>query len=178
MATIVVRAAGDPTALASQLRQQVMQVDRELPVYEVQSMTERYDEFVAQPRFNMFLLAIFAGLALLLAAVGIYAVMSYSVTQLTHEIGVRMALGARRGDVLGMILKQAARMAIIGLGIGLAGALLATRVLQSLLFGVRARDAATFLSIGALLAMVALLASFLPALRATRVDPMVALRYE
>ncbi len=178
MATIVVRAAGDPAALASQIREQVMQVDRELPVYEVQTMTERYDEFVAQPRFNMFLLAIFAGLALLLAAVGIYAVMSYSVTQLTHEIGVRMALGAKQSDVLGMILKQAGRMAAIGLGIGVVGALLAARVLQSLLFGVRSHDATTFLSIGGLLAAVALLASFLPALRATRVDPMVALRYE
>ena len=178
MASIVVRASGDPTALASQIREQVMQVDRELPIYEVRTMSSMYDEFVAQPRFNMFLLAVFAGLALLLAAVGIYAVMSYSVTQLTHEIGVRMALGARRGDVLGMVLKQAARMATIGLGIGLIGALLATQVLQSLLFGVRVHDVATFLSIGFLLAAVALLASFMPALRATRVDPMVALRYE
>lgn len=177
-ATIVVRAQGDPTALASQIREQVMQVDRELPIYEVRTMTSMYDEFVAQPRFNMVLLAAFAGLALLLSAVGIYAVMSYSVTQLTHEIGVRMALGARQRDVLGMILKQAARMAAIGLGIGLVGALLATHVLQSLLFGVRAYDAVTFVSIGLLLAGVALLASFVPALRATRVDPMVALRYE
>jgi putative ABC transport system permease protein len=141
-------------------------------------MTSLYDDFVAQPRFNMFLLGIFAGLALLLAAVGIYAVMSYSVTQLTHEIGIRMALGARQSDVLSMILKQAARMALIGLAIGVAGALLATRVLQSLLYGVRAYDIATFLTIGLLLSTVALVASFMPARRATRVDPLVALRYE
>jgi putative ABC transport system permease protein len=126
----------------------------------------------------MVLLAVFAGLALLLATVGIYAVMSYSVTQLTHEIGVRMALGAKQRDVLNMVLGQAAKLAVFGLAIGLAGALLATRVLQTLLFGVHAYDLSTFALIGFLLASVALLASFLPALRATRVDPMVALRYE
>ncbi len=176
--SIVVRGSGDPAALAGAVREQVSHVDRELPVYAVRTMSSLFDDFVAQPRFNMFLLGIFAGLALLLAAVGIYAVMSYSVTQLTHEIGVRMALGARQIDVLGMVLKQAVKMAVIGLGIGIAGALLATRVLQSLLFGVRAYDVGTFLSIGLLLSAVALLASFMPARRATRVDPLVALRYE
>jgi putative ABC transport system permease protein len=176
--TVVVRATGDPAMLTAAIRNQVAQVDRELPIYDVKTMRALYDKFVAQPRFNMFLLAVFAGLALLLAAVGIYAVMSYSVTQLTHEIGLRMALGARQSDVLGMVLKQAARMALIGLGIGVVGALFATRILQSLLYGVRAYDIGTFLSIGFLLCAVALLASFLPARRATRVDPMVALRYE
>jgi predicted permease len=177
-ATIVVRASGDPTVLTAAIRNQVSQVDRELPIYEVKKMTSLYDDFVAQPRFNMFLLGIFAGLALLLASVGIYAVMSYSVTQLTHEIGIRMALGARQSDVLGMVLKQAARMALMGLGIGVVGALFATRVLQSLLYGVRAYDIATFLTIGLLLSTVALIASFMPARRATRVDPLIALRYE
>jgi putative ABC transport system permease protein len=178
MVTVVVRATGNPTALTSAIRNQLRQIDRELPLFEVRTMSSRYHEFVAQPRFNMLLLGVFAGLALLLAAVGIYAVMSYSVTQLTHEIGVRMALGARQSDVLGMVLKQAGLMAMIGLGIGVVGALLATRILQSLLFGVRAYDVGTFVSIGLLLSAVALLASFMPARRATRVDPMVALRYE
>jgi putative ABC transport system permease protein len=177
-ATIVVRAAGNPTVLTSAIRNHVLQVDSTLPIYEVKTMASMYGEFVAQPRFNMLLLGVFAGLALLLAAGGIYAVMSYSVTQLTHEIGIRMALGARQADVLRMVLKQAAKMAFVGLGIGLIGALLATRVLQSLLFGVRAYDIGTFATISVLLSGVAMLASFLPARRATEVDPMIALRSE
>jgi predicted permease len=175
---VVVRTSGDPTQLASAVRNEVRQIDREQPIFQVRTMTSLFNDFVAQPRFNMVLLAVFAGLALLLATVGIYAVMSYSVTQLTHEIGVRMALGAKQRDVLNMVLGQAAQLAVFGLAIGLAGALLATRVLQTLLFGVHAYDLSTFALIGFLLASVALLASFLPALRATRVDPMVALRYE
>jgi putative ABC transport system permease protein len=175
---VVVRTSGDPTQLASAVRNEVRQIDREQPIFQVRTMTSLFNDFVAQPRFNMVLLAVFAGLALLLATVGIYAVMSYSVTQLTHEIGVRMALGAKQRDVLNMVLGQAAKLAVFGLAIGLAGALLATRVLQTLLFGVHAYDLSTFALIGFLLASVALLASFLPALRATRVDPMVALRYE
>ncbi|HET9698948.1 MAG TPA: ABC transporter permease [Terriglobales bacterium] len=175
---IVVRTSGDPTQMAAAVRNEIRQIDREQPIFQVRTMSSLYNDFVAQPRFNMVLLAVFAGLALLLATVGIYAVMSYSVTQLTHEIGVRMALGAKQRDVLNMVLGQAARMAGFGLAVGLAGALLATRVLQTLLFGVRAYDIGTFALIGFLLASVALLASFLPALRATRVDPMVALRYE
>jgi predicted permease len=175
---IVVRTSGDPSQMAAAVRNEIRQIDREQPIFQVRTMSSLYNDFVAQPRFNMVLLAVFAGLALLLATVGIYAVMSYSVTQLTHEIGVRMALGAKQRDVLNMVLGQAARMAGFGLAVGLAGALLATRVLQTLLFGVRAYDIGTFALIGFLLASVALLASFLPALRATRVDPMVALRYE
>jgi putative ABC transport system permease protein len=178
MMRIVVRTSGDPTTAAAAIRNAVKEVDREQPIFEVRTMSSLFDDFVAQPRFNMILLGVFAGLALLLAAVGIYAVMSYSVTQLTHEIGVRMALGAKQRDVLNMVLGQAAKLAVIGLAIGLFGALLATRVLQTLLFGVRAYDVANFAIIGFLLASVALIASFMPALRATRVDPMVALRYE
>jgi putative ABC transport system permease protein len=175
---LAVRTSGDPTVVTGAIRNELRQIDREQPIFEVRTLASLYDDFVAQPRFNMILLGVFAGLALLLAAVGIYAVMSYSVTQLTHEIGLRMALGASQSNVLGMVLKQAARMAVIGLGVGIIGALLATRVLQSLLFGVRADDIGTFVSIGVLLSAVALLASFMPARRATRVDPMVALRYE
>ena len=175
---VVLRTPGDPTQLAGAVRNEIRQIDREQPALAVRTMSSLFDDFVAQPRFNMVLLGIFAALALLLAAVGIYAVMSYSVTQLTHEIGVRMALGARREDVLGMVLGQAAKLAGFGLAIGLIGALITTRVLQSLLFGVRTYDVSTFGAIGFLLAAVALLASFLPALRATKVDPLVALRYE
>ncbi len=176
--TLVVRTAGDPTAMAGAIRNEIGQIDREQPMFAIRTMTSLFDDFVAEPRFNMMLLGIFATLALVLAAGGIYAVMSYSVTQLTHEIGVRMALGARQWDVLRMVLKQALTMAAIGLAIGLAGALAATRVLQSLLFGVRAYDMGTFVLIGVLLSGVSLLASFMPARRATRVDPLVALRYE
>jgi len=175
---VAVRTSGDPTVVAGAIRNELHQIDREQPIFDVRTLSSLFDDFVAQPRFNMTLLAVFAGLALLLAAVGIYAVMSYSVTQLTHEIGVRMALGAQQRDVLGMVLMQAGKLAGIGLLIGLVCALLATRVLQTLLFGVGAYDVTTFMSIGVLLASVALLASFLPARRAMRVDPMVALRYE
>lgn len=172
------RTSGDPMAIASDARREVLNVDPLQPVQEVETMEDVLNEFVAQPRFNMVLLGLFAALALVLAAIGVYGVMAYSVTQRTQEFGIRMALGASSGSVLRTVLGQALRMALIGLAAGIAGALVATRALASLLFGVTPADPATFVTIALLLAGFALLASYLPARRATKVDPIIALRYE
>ncbi len=160
------------------MREQVLAVDSSQAVYNFRSMEQLLDEFVAQPRLNMVLLGIFAGLALALAAVGIYGVISYSVTQRTHEIGVRMALGAQRGDVVRLILSHGLRLALVGLAIGIAGALASTRALSRMLFGVSTTDPMIFAGLSLLLIAVAAVASYVPARRAMRVDPMVALRYE
>jgi putative ABC transport system permease protein len=178
--TLVVRAAGgaDPAALTAAVRGAVQAVDPEQPVFDIKTMDQWISETIAQRRLNMILLGIFALVALLLAAVGIYGVISYSVTQRTHEIGVRMALGAQRSDVLKMILGQGIGLTLAGIGIGLVGALFLTRLMASLLFGVSAADPLTFIIVPILLTAVSLLACYIPARRATRVDPMIALRYE
>jgi putative ABC transport system permease protein len=175
---LVVRTSVDPLSLASSVRNAIWAVDKDQPVSNVDAMEHIVAGAVARQRFSMLLLAIFAGIALVLAAVGIYGVMSYSVAQQTREIGIRMALGARRSDVLKMTVKQGAQLVGAGLVIGLVVAFGLTRVMTSLLFGISATDPVTFLSIGGVLLAVALLASYIPALRATRVDPMVALRYQ
>jgi len=144
----------------------------------VRTMQENMATSVAQPRFRTWLIGIFAGIALLLAAVGVYGVMSYTVTQRTNEIGVRVTLGARPKEIYRIIVGEGLRFALLGVGIGLAAALAMTRLLQSFLFGVSAYDPMTFAGVAILLILVALAASFVPARRATRVDPMVALRYE
>jgi putative ABC transport system permease protein len=175
---VVVRTDGDPASLAPSVRGAIAGIDRDLPVFRVATMEQMVSDSLAQRRFSMLLFGIFAALALVLAVVGLYGVMSYAVAQRTHEIGLRMALGAQGRDVLRMVVGQGMGLVAIGLGIGLLGALGFTRLMASLLYGVSASDPATYAGIAILLGAVALLASYIPARRATKVDPMVALRYE
>lgn len=174
----VVKTIGEPRALISVATKEVGAMDQDVPLFSVKTMEEYLSTSVAGPRFSTTLLSIFAGVALVLTVVGLYGVMSYSVAQRTNEIGIRMALGAQSRDVLLMIVKQGSVLILLGLGIGLAGAYALTRVISSLLFGVTAKDPFTFAAVSVLLAMVALLACYIPALRATKVDPMNALRCE
>jgi putative ABC transport system permease protein len=167
-------AAGSPAAIVSEIHS----VEPTVAVYEMRSMQDRWYDSLARQRFSSTMLAAFAGFAMLLAAVGLYGVMSYLVTQNTHDIGVLMALGARPGDILGLVLRQGMELAVIGIVAGLAGAFALTRVMASLLFGVSTMDAATFGAVPALLAVVAFAATAIPAWRTTRVDPVVALREE
>jgi putative ABC transport system permease protein len=176
--TFVGRTQSDPEAMTQAVKQQIWKVDSQLPVTEVKTMTEVSAASFAARRFNMLLLAIFAGLALALGAVGIYGVMSYAVTQRTQEIGIRMALGARTTDVLKLIIGNGLTLTLMGVVIGVGGAFALTRLLTSLLFGVTPTDKPTFIAVSAVLIIVALLACYLPARRATKVDPLVALRYE
>jgi putative ABC transport system permease protein len=175
---IVVRAEGDPMVLLAAMRAQVKAQDAELPIYRAKRMEEYVAASVAQRRFTSVLCTVFAGAGLLLAIVGLLGVMSYSVAQRTHEIGVRVAVGAERADILRLILREGMGITIIGIGIGLVGTLAVSSILKSQLYGVSAKDPLTFLGVIFLLALVALAACYIPARRATRVDPMVALRYE
>jgi putative ABC transport system permease protein len=169
---------GDPTSLAPAIRNEVLQIDKDQPISNVGTMEQIVASTVAPQKFATWLLAVFAASAMLLAAIGIYGVMAYSVTQRTHEIGIRMALGAGRRDVLRMVVSQGMKLAFIGLAIGLIFAVGLTRLMSSLLYGVSATDPLTYGGVSVLLAVVALLACLIPARKATKVDPMIALRYE
>ncbi len=174
----LVRTRTDPRNVIGLMRERLHEVDKNQPVYAVESMEDLINGSLADPRLYSRLLGIFSFLALVIASVGIYGVMAFSVTQRTHEIGIRVALGAQKSDVLTLVLEQGVKLALIGVTTGLVGALALTRLMSSLLYGVSATDPATFLAISVLLAAVALLASYIPARRATKVDPMAALRYE
>jgi putative ABC transport system permease protein len=176
--SFVVRASSDSVPLESSIRNAVREMDPSLPVYNLWSMNELMTKSMVQPRFLALLLATFSGIALFLAAIGIYGVMAYSVAQRTQEIGVRMALGARPLHVLQLILKQSLGMLVIGIVVGLAGAFALTRLMRTLLFEITATDPLTYASVIGLLTIVALLACYIPARRAAKVDPLVALRYE
>ncbi len=175
---VVVRTSLNESSVAAAIGQAVHSIDKDLPVTDVQSFPDALGQSVAQERFRTFLLGSFSAIALVLAAVGIFGVISYSVSQRTHEIGVRMALGAQRRDVLHLILGQGAKLILLGLGIGIVFALLLTRWMASLLYGVSATDPLTFGAVAAILLGVAMAACYIPARRAMRVDPMVALRYQ
>jgi putative ABC transport system permease protein len=176
--TLVVRSTSDTASLLAAIRREVQAVDKDQPLANVKTMRERISNSIAQPRFYTLLLSVFATVALMLAAVGIYGVLSYSVTQRTREIGIRMALGADRSDIVKLVVRQGMTPAVIGVVIGLGAAFALTRLMASLLFAVSATDPLTFAAISLLLAAVALVACYIPARRATKVDPMVALRYE
>jgi ABC-type antimicrobial peptide transport system permease subunit len=175
---LLARTTGEPSALAGPIRQAVSAADRDLPVSDIRTLDDRLQLSVAQPRLSMVLVGTFAFLALVLAAVGIYGVLSYTVTQRTRELGIRMALGAESGSVMRLVVGQAMAPALIGVLLGLAGAWGATRLISSLLFGVSATDPITFIAVTIFLLIVALAASWIPARRATRVDPLIALRSE
>jgi predicted permease len=176
--TFVVRAAGTPQAVSESLRAASQQFDSKQVLYEFQTMTKVVSDSIAAQRFTMILLGVFAALALVLSAVGIFGVISYVTGQRTQEIGIRVAMGAQRGDVLRLVLGHGMRVALLGVAIGLAAALGLTRLIASQLYGVSANDPLTFAGVAALLTCVALAACYVPARRAMRVDPMVALRYE
>jgi putative ABC transport system permease protein len=175
---VLVRTAVPPLSLASAVRKEMRSWNKRMIIGEVDTLDHMLAESVAVPRFYLLLVVAFAVMALLVSAVGLYGTVNYSVARRTHEIGVRMALGAQRGDVLGMILWQGLGLIAFGLALGLAGAWVSTRLLQTLLFGVQPDDATAFICGSAVLVLAVLLACYIPARRATRVDPLVALRHE
>jgi putative ABC transport system permease protein len=176
--SLAVRTSVEPSSLVGAIRHQVQEIDREQPIDSVATMEELLATSLSQSRFSTLLLGVFAGVALILAAVGLYGVMAYRVEQRTHEIGIRLALGAQSGDVLKLVVRQGLMLAITGIVIGFGAALIITRVMTSLLYGVTATDPFTFAIIPVVLTGAALAASFIPARRAMKVDPMIALRYE
>jgi putative ABC transport system permease protein len=176
--SLVVRTSVEPASIAASVRRVTADVDKAAAVSDVSTLEHLVEQAVTQPRFNLFLLGLFSVIALLLSAAGIYGVTAYSVTQRTHEFGIRMALGAQVGDVLRLILKQGMLLILVGIAVGLLAAFALTRLLRTLLYGVSVTDPLTFAAISLLLGVVALVACYIPARRATKVDPLIALRYE
>jgi predicted permease len=176
--SFVLRTTGDPLLLSAAVRQEMRQLDPGMPVRNLRSMDEVLGRSIAPQRFNLSLLSLFSGLGLLLAAIGIYGVMAYSVSQRTHEIGLRMALGAQVADVLKLVLRQGMALALLGVALGLIVSVTMTRLMKSLLFGVSANDPLILIGVALSVIFIALLACYLPARRAAKVDPLVALRYE
>jgi putative ABC transport system permease protein len=175
---VVVRTDGEPARFVSAVSAAVRSVDKNQPIYDVKSLDERIGASVGRERFSALLLAIFAGLALLLAAVGLYGVLSYTVSQQTHEMGLRLALGAEASDVLGLVIRYGLKLVAAGLAIGIVGAAALTGLVEGLLFGVSPSDPLAHAIVIIILTLVAVAACWLPARRAARVDPVVALRYE
>jgi len=175
---VVVRSSLSASSVAAGIRQAVRSIDKNLPVTDIESLNDALGQSISQERFRTFLLGSFSAIALVLAAVGIFGVISYSASQRTHEIGIRIALGAGRRDVLRLILGQGTKLALSGLGIGVVAAVLLMRLMSSLLYSISATDPVTFASVTVILLSVALIACYIPARRAMRVDPMVALRHE
>jgi putative ABC transport system permease protein len=175
---LVVRTSGDAARFGAAVAKEIRAIDPEQPIADVRTMEQVVSKSIARPRFNTLLLAIFAGVALVLASVGLYGVMNYSATQRTHEVGIRMALGATRADIMRLVVGNGMLLTLIGIGIGVVASIGLTRVMQSFLFGVGATDAITFISVSLLLIAVALVANYIPARKATRVNPVIALRYE
>jgi putative ABC transport system permease protein len=175
---VVVRTKSDPAPLTGRIAKEIQALDPELPAFDLRTMEGRLSDSLARRRFAMFLLTVFAVVALLLAAIGVYGVMAYSVNQRRHEIGIRMALGAQPGKIMQMILTRSFLLVAVGVVIGIGGAFALTRFMASLLFGVSATDIRSFLIPTLLLAAIGLLAGYFPARRAAKVDPMIALRSE
>ena len=172
------RTKGDPEALTSQVRGAILSIDKDQPAYDIKTMDDVFSASVANTRLVMLLFGVFSMFALLLASIGIYGLIAYTVAQRTHEIGIRLALGAQTTHVRRMIVTQGMILALIGAGLGLAGAFAATRVMRSLLYGVSPTDPATLVSTALLMLGIAVLAAYLPARRASRVNPITALRHE
>ena len=176
--TLAIRTTGDPAAMTSTLRREVLGLDKDLPIFNVKTMEDVVAASIGSRRLSTLLFSVFAGVALLLAAVGTYGVMAYTVTQRTRELGIRIALGAQRYDVLRLVVLQGMRFVVAGIVLGLIGVFVCTRLLQSLLFGVGATDLPTMLAVTLILGVAAFIACLLPARRASRVDPIEALRSE
>jgi putative ABC transport system permease protein len=176
---IIVRTAGNPAAFAAPMQREIWAVDRNVAQTQARPLDSFLSDYVyAQPRFVLLVLGVFAGLGLVLVAVGVYSVIAYTVSRQTREIGIRMALGAGRGDVIGMVLRMGLGLMAIGLAVGLATSIALNRVLSSELFGVTAHDPATFIGVMLVVIAVGVAACWIPARRATRIDPVVALRFE